>query len=128
MEDGTKPRKAVVPSAPPIPLVIVAGCPAEFVALCREVGARLGVAVRESDLRSLRPTIIASQPYAVLVTEELYRFDPESFDAVIRQAPASLVRIDRLEAHDDVARRLLIDAIFESAAAEPSSGIRSILT
>ncbi|XXY53599.1 hypothetical protein WME91_20915 [Sorangium sp. So ce269] len=128
MEDGTKPRKAVVPSAPPIPLVIVAGCPAEFVAVCREVGARLGVAVRESDLRSLRATIIASQPYAVLVTEELYRFDPESFDAVIRQAPASLVRIDRLEAHDDVARRLLIDAIFESAATEPSSGIRSILT
>ncbi|WP_437753919.1 hypothetical protein [Sorangium sp. So ce1389] len=128
MEDGTKPRKAVVPSAPPIPLVIVAGCPAEFVDVCREVGARLGVAVRECDLRSLRPTIIASQPYAVLVTEELYRFDPESFGTVIRQAPASLVRIDRLEAHDDVARRLLIEAIFESAATEPSSGIRSILT
>ncbi|WP_434042949.1 MULTISPECIES: hypothetical protein [Sorangium] len=128
MEDGTKPRKAVVPSAPPIPLVIVAGCPAEFVAVCREAGARLGVAVRECDLRSLRPTIAASQPYAIVVAEELYRFDAESFDAVIRQAPASLVRLDRWEASDDAARRLIIDAIFESAATEPSSGIRPILT
>ncbi|AUX36379.1 MULTISPECIES: hypothetical protein [Sorangium] len=128
MEDGTKPRRAVVPSAPPIPLVIVAGCPAEFVAVCREVGAQLGVAVRECDLRSLRPTIAASQPYAVIVTEDLYRFEPASFDAIIRQAPASLVRIDSREAHDDAMRRLLIDAIFESAAAEPGSGIRAILT
>ncbi|MGK3999986.1 hypothetical protein [Sorangium sp. So ce1024] len=122
------PRKAVVPSAPPIPLVIVAGCPAEFVAACREVGARLGVAVRECDLRSLRPTITASQPYAVIVTEDLYRFDTGSFDAVIRQAPASLVRIDRWEAGADERRRLLIEAVFESAASERSSGIRSILT
>ncbi|WP_437587838.1 hypothetical protein [Sorangium sp. So ce1000] len=128
MEDGTKPRKAVVPSAPPAPLVIVAGCPAELVAACREAGARLGVAVRECDLRSLRPTIAASQPYAILVVEELYRFDREAFDSVTRQVPASLVRIDRQEAHDEAARRLLIDAIFESAATEPSSGIRSILT
>lgn len=128
MEDGTKPRKAVVPSAPPIPLVIVAGCAAEFVAVCREVGARLGVAVRECDLRSLRPTIAASQPYAIVVADELYRFDAASFDAVIRQTPASLVRLDRWEASDDAARRLIIDAIFESAATEPSSGIRAILT
>lgn len=122
------PRMAVVPSAPPIPLVIVAGCPAEFVAVCQEVGARFGVAVRECDLRSLRPTIAASQPYAVIVTEELYRFDAGSFDAVIRQAPASLVRVDRREASDDGRRRLLIEAVFESAANEPSSRIRSILT
>ncbi|WP_437732041.1 hypothetical protein [Sorangium sp. So ce1335] len=128
MEDGTKPRKAVVPSAPPIPLVIVAGCPAELVAVCREVGARLGVAVRECDLRSLRSAIAASQPYAIIVTEELYRFDAGSFDTVIRQTPASLVRLDHREASDEGMRRLIIDAIFESAATEPSSGIRSILT
>jgi hypothetical protein len=128
MEDGTKPRKAVVPNAPPAPLVIVAGCPAELVAICREAGARLGVTVRECDLRSLRPTIAASQPYAVIVMEDLYRFDREAFDSITRQAPASLVRIDRREAQDEAARRLLIDAIIESAATEPSSGIRSILT
>ncbi|WP_437276818.1 hypothetical protein WME90_37030 [Sorangium sp. So ce375] len=128
MEDGTKPRKAVVPNAPPAPLVIVAGCPAELVAACREAGARLGVTVRECDLRSLRPTIAASQPYAVIVMEDLYRFDREAFDSITRQAPASLVRIDRREVQDEAARRLLIDAIIESAATEPSSGIRSILT
>lgn len=126
MEDGTKPRKAVVPNAPPAPLVIVAGCPAELVAVCREAGARLGVTVRECDLRSLRSTNAASQPYAVIVMEDLYRFDREAFDSITRQAPASLVRVDRREADDEGARRLLVDAIFESAAIEPSSGIRSI--
>ena len=100
----------------------------EAFAACREAGARLGVTVRECDLRSLRPTIAASQPYAVIVMEDLYRFDREAFDSITRQAPASLVRIDRREAQDEAARRLLIDAIIESAATEPSSGIRSILT
>ncbi|AUX46937.1 hypothetical protein SOCE26_084470 [Sorangium cellulosum] len=123
--DELKPRRAVVPSAPPVPLVVVAGCPAEFVAECRDAAARLGVLVRECDLRSLRVLMATSLPYAIIVMEDLYRFDPDAFDAIVRQSPASLMRIDPGEAHDPESRRLLIDAVLESAAAEPSSGIRA---
>ncbi|WP_437673136.1 hypothetical protein [Sorangium sp. So ce131] len=124
--DELKPRRAVVPSAPPVPLVVVAGCPADFVAECRDAAVRFGVLVRECDLRSLRALMASSQPYALIVMEDLYRFDPGAFDAFVRQTPASLLRIDAGEAQDPEARRLLVDAIFESAAAEPSSGIRPL--
>lgn len=124
--DVPKPRKAVVPGAPPAPLVIVAGAPAELVATCRDAGARLGVAVRESDLRSLRAIAAASPPYAIVVMEDLYRFDPAPFDAVARTAPASLVRLDHREANDPEVRRLLIEAIFESAATDAGSKVRPL--
>ncbi|AUX25752.1 hypothetical protein SOCEGT47_063030 [Sorangium cellulosum] len=124
--DVPKPRKAVVPGAPPVPVVIVAGCPAELVAACRDAGARLGVAVREADLRSLRAVVGASRPYAVLVMEDLYRFDPALFDAIARKAPASLVRLEHREAHDPEVRRLLIEAIFESAATDAGIKVRPL--
>jgi hypothetical protein len=123
---SSKPRQTVVPSAPPTPLVLVVGCPAEFVGTCREAGARLGVAVRECDVRSIRTAVGLSQPFAVIVTEDLYQFDPEAFDTVARQVPASLVRIDSKHAREENVRELLVNAVFESAAGR-GSGVRPIL-
>lgn len=125
--DASTPRKAVLPSAPPAPTVIVVGCPAAFIAACQDAGARHGVRVRECDLRSLRAAAATAQPFAVIVTEDLYRFDPEVFDAAVRQGAASLVRIGPREAEDDGARRLLVEAIVESAATAPGSGLRPLL-
>jgi hypothetical protein len=107
--------------------VLVAGCPADFMATCGEAGARLGVAVRECDLRSIRAVIATLQPFAVLVMEELYQSDPGAFDAVIREMPTSLLRIESHDVRTDEARKLLVSAIFESAATGPGSGVRPIL-
>lgn len=125
--DASTLRKAVLPSAPPAPMVIVVGCPAAFLATCQDAGARHGVGVRECDLRSLRAAMATSQPFAVIVMEDLYRFDPEVFDVTVRQGGTSLMRIGLREAEDDSARRLLIEAIFESAATGPGSGVRPTL-
>jgi hypothetical protein len=124
--DAAKPRQVVVPSAPPPPLVLVIGCPATFVASCHESGGRLGVVVKECDLRSIRAAVSVSQPFAVIVTEDVYQSDAGTFDEVVRQAPASLVRLDSKHAAD-AASELLVDAIFESAATGPGSGVRPIL-
>lgn len=125
--DAATPRKAVIPSAPPVPTVIVVGCPADLVQICQDAGVRHGVTVRECDLRSIRSVTATCQPFAVIVTEDLYQFDPEMLDAVVRQGAASLMRIGIEEAEDDSARRLLVEAIFESAATGPGSGVRPIL-
>jgi hypothetical protein len=107
-------------------MVIVVGCPADFIAICQDAGVRHGVAVRACDLRSIREVTATSQAFAVIVTEDLYQFDPEVFDAVVRQGAASLMRIGIEEAEDDGARRLLVEAIFESAATGPGSGVRPL--
>lgn len=113
---------------PAVPLVLVVGCPAEFVAACREAGNRLAVAVRDCDVGALRGADPAGaslgQPFAVIVTEDLYRFAAAELDALARGAGASLIRIEAKDACGHDARTLLVDAIFESAATGPGSGFR----
>ena len=83
------------------------------------------MAVRECDLTSVRAAAALARPFAIIVPEDLYQFDPGEFDAISRAAAASLIRLDVRDMDPALgAQRLLVDAIFESAATGPGSGVR----
>lgn len=83
--------------------------------------------VRSCDLGSIRAEVDGGHPFAILVTEDIYAFDPDALDAFARSRGASLIRLDPQDAGTEGARRLLVEAVFEAAAASPGSGIRPAL-
>jgi hypothetical protein len=121
--EGSASRAALAGEAPEL-LVLLVGCPADFVAVCYEAGGKLAVAVQDCGLEALRATASAGRPFAIIVMEELYRCDPEVFDAVSRGRATSLVRLDADEVRGSEAQRLLAEAVLEAAASDLVSSVR----
>lgn len=93
--------------------VLLVGCPAGFVAACREEACRLGVAVRECDPASAG---WSDWLFAVVVTEDAYQERPYELEALARKARVALLRVDALDLCRPGSERALAAAVFESAA------------
>lgn len=78
-----------------VPVVLVVGCPPHVVDLCRDVSP-LGALVKECDFASAPTLAAALRPHVLVVTEDLYAFDPEEFDALARDVRATVARIPRV--------------------------------
>ena len=103
--------------APADPLVLLVGCPAELVAACREAGSRLAVAVEECDPGAIGASA-ARRPFAILVSEAMYRANSGAFDALTRKGSTPLLRLEDGEVSHEDAPRLLAEAVL-GAAVEP---------
>jgi hypothetical protein len=104
--------------------VLLVGCPEDFVAVCRETGARLAVAVQACGLEALRATASAARPFAIIAMEDQYRRDPGAFDARARESSTSLVRLDADDVRGTGAQRLLAEAVLDAAASSVVSSVR----
>ncbi len=77
------------------PTVLAIGCPPELVARSARALEGIGVALRTCDFLNAATAVAERRPLVLLLLEDLYRFDPEEFDALARDVRASLVRSKR---------------------------------
>jgi hypothetical protein len=74
-----------------VPLVLAVGCPPSMVQRCMEVATPWGVVIAESDLMNMRTEAARARPIALLMTRDVYAFDPEEFQALAQDVGAVLV-------------------------------------
>jgi hypothetical protein len=75
----------------PVPLVLVVSGTRTLVEQCREVIEPYGVLLRQCDVIGLRTAAARWRPLAVLLTEDLYAFDPEGFEMLAGDVGSTLV-------------------------------------
>ena len=96
------------------PTVLVVSCPPELVARCAQAIQPLGLALQECGFIAAATMAAERRPLAIVMTEDLYAFDPEELDALARDVRASLVRI---EEDITVAKlELILEAAVDEAA------------
>ena len=76
------------------PAVLVVSCPSDLVARCAEAVESLALALQECGFVAAATTAAERRPLAIVMTEDVYAFDPEAFDALARDVRASLVRVE----------------------------------
>ncbi|WP_052374490.1 hypothetical protein [Chondromyces apiculatus] len=96
------------------PLVLLVGCSEGLVAMWREAGGRLSVAVQEWEPGTLR-TGALRRPFAVVVMDDRYRAEPTAFDALTREGPTSLVRLEDGDLIRQEDQQLLAEAVLQAA-------------
>jgi hypothetical protein len=76
-----------------VPNVLVVGCTATQLASWVGCAARAGVALRGVDLAGVTMVAQAWRPAAIVLTWDVYDFDPERFDALARSIEARLIKL-----------------------------------
>jgi hypothetical protein len=99
--------------APSAITVLAVGCSAELVDRCRDVAPTFGAVVKACDLLSASSVAAQLRPAVLVMTEDLYHFDPPELDALARTVGATLVRFSNEEASVEAAE-LLIGAALSS--------------
>jgi hypothetical protein len=74
-----------------IPTVMVLGGSRDFLVRCSDAAANAGALTVQCGLDKAASVAAERLPLAILVTEELYAFDPSSFYALARDVRAVLV-------------------------------------
>jgi hypothetical protein len=95
-----KPDEAVRGEEPTLrparaPIVLVAGGPEELFSAARQVGVTESPAITVEACGALSVTSSAAtlRPFALVVSQDVYEFDPEEFSALARDVGAELVVI-----------------------------------
>jgi hypothetical protein len=75
----------------PLPTTVVLGVSAKFASVCREAAERAGTTYIGVSLADAPTVVVRERPDVLLVTEDVYGFDPERFDALADGVGAELV-------------------------------------
>lgn len=98
-------------------VVVVVGGPDKLVEAAKLAMERIaGARVETCEILNAATTVAERWPFAIVMTEDIYGFDPDEFEALARDVAAHLFRIDvaghtvqTLEAH---LRPLLLQAAY----------------
>ena len=92
----------------PLPTTVVLGVSAKFASVCREAASRAGTTYIGVSLADAPSVVVRERPAVLLLTEDVYSFDPERFDALADGVGAELtIAGSEDEAMTRVARRIL---------------------
>jgi hypothetical protein len=87
---------------------VVLGVSAKFAKVCREAAERAGTTYIGVSLADAPSVVVRERPDAVLLTEDVYTFDPERFDALADGVGAELAIVgSEDEAMTRIARRIV---------------------
>jgi len=76
-------------------VVVIVGGPAALIAATRQASGLVAAARVETAEMATAATVAAThRPFAIVMSEEVYGFDPAEFDALARDVNATLIRID----------------------------------
>lgn len=76
-------------------VVVVVGGPDKLVQAVELAIERIpGARVETCDILNAATTVAKSWPFAIVMTEEIYDFDPQEFEALARDVAARLQRLD----------------------------------
>ncbi len=76
------------------PAVLVVSCPPDLVSRCAEALESLGLARQACGFLAAATMAAERRPLAIVMTDDVYAFDPDAFDALARDIRASLVRVE----------------------------------
>ena len=96
------------------PAVLVVSCPPDLVARCAEAAESLALALQEGGFLAAATIAAERRPLAIVMTEDVYAFDPDAFDALARDVRASLVRVE--EDIPTAKLELILEVAIEDAA------------
>lgn len=102
---------------PGAPVVLAIGCTEEFADRCRDVAPMFGAVVQVCDLASAPTTAARLRPLAIVMTDDLYAFDPVEFDALAQDVGARLVRLAGEDIATEALELLIGSAVSESRRA-----------
>jgi hypothetical protein len=78
-------------TAPIAPTILAIGCPSPLLDACRRVLARTGGVLKESDVHRAATVAAERKPLVLLLSEDVYAFDPAEFSALARDVRAVLL-------------------------------------
>jgi hypothetical protein len=93
-----------------IPTVVAVGCSKAFVEIVRRVTNRSGVLVEPEPLEGLSTIIARRKPLALLIHRDIYDFDPEEFDLLMRDVRGEVLVVE----HEDMAFHALEQKLREA--------------
>jgi hypothetical protein len=80
----------------------------------QEASRRLGAVVKETSVSELATEAARHLPFAVLISEATYDFDPEEFDALARDVRACLIPIPSTGMSTEALEDRILKAALES--------------
>ncbi len=95
--------------------VVIVGASPALLERCHQAAATLGAVVVGADLGSLTHRCRSRPPAAIVVTEDVYAFDPRGFVALAREVGARLIQLS----DDRVPREALLAALRLALATRP---------
>lgn len=78
---------------PAIAVVVIGGPDALVEAVRRSIGRVAAARVVGTDLAGAATQVASTRPFAVVISEEIYGFDSDEFDALARDVQASVITI-----------------------------------
>lgn len=114
------------------PVVLAVGCGAGMLARCQSAAAAVGIDLVPVDLISLAMTAAAMRPLVVMISEDVYCFDPEELDALSLSVGAGrlVIHLDDTKATIQELLSVAVDEVRDARARSakpprrPTSGIR----
>ncbi|MBI4953579.1 MAG: hypothetical protein HY908_16260 [Myxococcales bacterium] len=97
-----------------IPMVLLAGLSQRLLATLNEAALSVQVLVSDCTLQEAANIAAQVRPLVIVLTEQNYRFDPESFDHLARDVGASLLRVPNDEVDAAVLGERLAAAMLEA--------------
>ena len=76
---------------PAVAVVVIGGPDSLIEAVYRSLGKHAVARVVATDVAAAATTVASARPFAVVISEEIYGFDAEEFDALARDVQAAVV-------------------------------------
>jgi len=78
-----------------LPTVVVVGGPAELIEAARQAASVAASArVETAELGSAATIVATCRPFAIVMSEDIFAFDADEFEALARDVHAALIRVD----------------------------------
>src|SRR6185436_17617292 len=100
-------------NAKTLPTVLVVGAGAELIERCRRSAETAKSFLELADMANAATMAARCRPMVIVLTEDLYAFDPEEFDALARDVRGKVIRVA-----DELVPQLELDARILGAIAE----------
>jgi hypothetical protein len=78
---------------PAVAVVVIGGPDSLIEAVYRAIGKQTVARVVATDVAGAATSVASARPFAVVISEEIYGFDAEEFDALARDVQAAVVTV-----------------------------------
>jgi hypothetical protein len=89
----SKSRRPTMEHSPVIAVVVIGGPDSLIESVRRVTGAVTAARVVTSDVAAAATKVAAARPFALVISEELYSFDADEFEALARDVQASVIAL-----------------------------------
>lgn len=89
----SKSRRPTLEHAPALSIVVIGGSDSLLEAVRRSIGRVAVARIVSTDVAGAATQVASARPFAIVISEEIYGFDAEEFDALARDVQAAVIAI-----------------------------------